>query len=122
MSVLLIALAALLLSGKFSKENPFADFFKGGDSAPNIADMLNNFTQGSSSGQNSGNILELLSNPLVIELIGKFLFNKKKEPDKEAEPTETEKDDFFKPVEKVAGIEISKELYDLYDNWYIKSN
>lgn len=32
----------------------------------------------------------------------------------------TESVEFFKPVEKVAGVEISKELYNLYDNWYIK--
>ncbi len=31
-----------------------------------------------------------------------------------------ESKEFFKPVENVAGIEISQKLYKLYDNWYIK--
>lgn len=29
--------------------------------------------------------------------------------------------DFFRPVEKVAGIEVSKELYRLYDGWYLEN-
>ena len=31
-----------------------------------------------------------------------------------------ESKDFFKPIENVAGAEISQKLYSLYDNWYIK--
>lgn len=27
---------------------------------------------------------------------------------------------FFKPVETVAGVQISEKLYHMYDNWYIK--
>ena len=31
-----------------------------------------------------------------------------------------ESKEFFRPVEKVAGAEISGKLYKLYDNWYVK--
>lgn len=103
---------------------------------------------GGNGGDKTGVILELLSNPLVLEILKNLLFKEKpKQSDeqknsddqsdnstssRQAKPTEEqevetdalvptvmEAKQFFKPVEKVAGVEISKELYDLYDNWYI---
>lgn len=38
----------------------------------------------------------------------------------DAEAFSAESKEFFKPVENVAGVEISQKLYGLYDNWYIK--
>ena len=37
-----------------------------------------------------------------------------------ADRFEAESREFFRPVEKVAGAEISGKLYKLYDNWYVK--
>ena len=41
-------------------------------------------------------------------------------PFEEKQNFSQESRDFFRPVEKVAGVEISSKLYGLYDNWYIK--
>ncbi len=56
----------------------------------------------------------LLSNPAIIEMVQQAMQNFTQKP---REPTSKE---FFKPIEKVAGNEISQKLYEIYDNWYIK--
>ena len=85
-------------------------------------------------------VMELMSNPVVAELVGKFLGN---QPTSGADEeihndgaTETEQDfnardtsaseateeseEFFRPVENIAGVEVSEKLRHLYDNWYTK--
>lgn len=92
-------------------------------------------------------LIELLSSPAILE-VAKSLFKnyapasgsdkadnrqseekktgagKKSSPisedDFKTEEATDESKQFFKPVETVAGVEISKKLYHLYDNWYLK--
>ena len=92
--------------------------------------------------------MELMSNPVVAELVGKFLGNQPTSGAGEEihndGATETEQDysvssgqdfnardtsasdateeseEFFRPVENIAGVEVSEKLRHLYDNWYTK--
>ena len=82
-------------------------------------------------------MMQLMTNPAVFELMQKFTSksenktNDEQTEEKAADKQENapfeekqnfsqESRDFFSPVEKVAGVEISSKLYGLYDNWYIK--
>lgn len=93
-------------------------------------------------------VMELMSNPVVAELVGKFLGNQPTSGAGEEihndGATETEQDysassgqdfnardtsaseateeseEFFRPVENIAGVEVSEKLRHLYDNWYTK--
>ena len=90
----------------------------------------------------------IMSNPVVAELVGKFLGNQPTSGAGEEihndGATETEQDysvssgqdfnardtsasdateeseEFFRPVENIAGVEVSEKLRHLYDNWYTK--
>ncbi len=161
MNLLLIALAALLLLGKekpreekkpdlFSEMNNFGIL---GDGAKNLVDS---FSRLNSDGDKTGAIMELISNPIIFNMVKNVLFKDKtgeadgKAADSGGQPAEDktentykegaaeqkapeapaaeqkakenseEAKDFFRPVEKVAGIEVSKDLYDLYDDWYLE--
>ena len=83
-------------------------------------------------------VMELMSNPVVAELVGKFLGNQPTsgadekihndgatEQDFNARDTSAseateESEEFFRPVENIAGVEVSEKLRHLYDNWYTK--
>ena len=82
-------------------------------------------------------MMALMTNPAMFEIIQKFTAKGDRPQDTaqdfgnfgdkaQEQPTDgkdgysAESKEFFKPVENVAGIEISQKLYKLYDNWYIK--
>lgn len=84
-------------------------------------------------------VMALMTNPAVFDIVSRFTVKndggksgKNNNDDAPADETaknagETgkreysdESKEFFRPVEKVAGAEISGKLYKLYDNWYVK--
>ncbi len=79
-------------------------------------------------------LMELITNPTVIELAKEVLHanesgephvtdvtESKVVPPNSASPQHSETP-VFEPVEKIAGIEISEKLKKLYDNWYVSSS
>ncbi len=175
--MLLLAFAAMMLLGQKQPEKKQSSFFDGigdmgifGDGAKNLMDS---FSKLNGDGDKTSIIMELISNPLVFNMLKNTLFKdktKEKENESSAPPEEpenkepihnTEKDvsnadkdestanavekadnaekqagteekfesdgdtfskeakDFFRPVEKIAGLEVSHELYKLYDGWYL---
>ena len=95
-------------------------------------------------------IMNLLTNPAIFEIMQKFVTKptqNQPQPDEEKpqqneqndtqkqeeytnhtnnensqnqQPFSTESQEFFAPIQDVADKQISKKLYALYDNWYIK--
>lgn len=76
-------------------------------------------------------VMALMTNPAVFDIVSRFAAKndggKSGKNNDDAPAGETEKREysdesreFFRPVEKVAGAEISGKLYKLYDNWYVK--
>jgi len=107
---------------------------------PHVAKL---FDKSATEDDKNSAVINLMSNPIIFELMQKFFVNQPSQEDKqpsnenqdkqthsepknENENNEIQKDfsqeskDFFKPIENVAGAEISQKLYSLYDNWYIK--
>jgi hypothetical protein len=169
MNLLLIALAAYLLffqnkpqeqpGHKTNNKNMFSNM-EGmfGDGAKNLMDS---FSKLNIDGDKTGAIMDLLSNPIVFNIVKSVLFKDKpteaaadcnnvakedtpmksedmlesiakefkaaqaKKCQEKPEKTENERTpsleavDFFAPVERVCGIEISQDLYHLYDDWYL---
>ncbi|HRX14589.1 MAG TPA: hypothetical protein P5087_06220 [Eubacteriales bacterium] len=189
MEMLLLAFAAMMLLGQKQTEKKQSNFFDGigdlgilGDGAKNLMDS---FTKLNGDGDKTSVIMELISNPLVFNLLKNSLFkDKSKETSTDEKPsteekaseyapseetnkadtihkeeedvsyeqkikdaanavkksditqkqTETEEEfksygetfseeakEFFRPIEKIAGLEVSKELYKLYDGWYLRN-
>ncbi|MEG2027247.1 MAG: hypothetical protein RR062_05960 [Clostridia bacterium] len=159
MNILLLALAFLFLNKKGGGFNmPDLNLFN-----DNTNNVLSSFSKATSGKLNLTTILELLSNPIVLKVLGGILGSKfggfdggSKDEDKQSATKEEkvkekpisptsksqnsqenevriEKDqpfasedftqeskDFFAPVKDIAGVQVSQELYKLYDNWYIK--
>ena len=184
-----MAFAAMMLLGQKQTEKKQSNFFDGigdlgilGDGAKNLMDS---FTKLNGDGDKTSVIMELISNPLVFNLLKNSLFkDKSKETSTDEKPsteekaseyapseetnkadtihkeeedvsyeqkikdaanavkksditqkqTETEEEfksygetfseeakEFFRPIEKIAGLEVSKELYKLYDGWYLRN-
>ena len=91
-------------------------------------------------------IMNLLTNPAIFEIMQKFVTKptqnqqektqtseqkedpKQEQKDKqinketmpEPQPFSAESQEFFAPIQEVADKQISKKLYALYDNWYVK--
>lgn len=68
-------------------------------------------------------LLQVISNPTVASFASTLL--NKKQPNKNDEGYEFEKSsatsqEFFRPIDNIAGIEIKHKLYLFYDNWYVK--
>lgn len=117
-------------------------------SNPDAIGMLTSFAKLSdkttTTAEKTSALIEMLSSPVIFE-VAKSLFksaaetaastsantstatketadNIKKAPENfSATDISDESKQFFKPVETVAGVEISKKLYHLYDNWYLKN-
>lgn len=66
----------------------------------------------------TGSLWSVLSNPEVISMLSSLFVKKENSYDNNYSK---ESQDFFKNVENVAGKEVSKKLYHLYDNWYTKT-
>lgn len=172
----MLAFAAMMLLGQKQPEKKQNSFFDGigdmgilGDGAKNL---MNSFSKLNGDGDKTSVIMELISNPLVFNMLKNTLFKdktKEKESDSSAPPEQTDSEtvhnkgkdvsnadkdeqtanaveksdnaekqadtkqkfesdgetfseeakDFFRPVEKIAGLEVSQELYRLYDGWYL---
>lgn len=126
---------------------------KSGDS-DNVIDMeniqntvgaINSFNKlGGKDTDKMSVVFELMSNPVVAELVGKFLGKQPANEETEVhndtsgggqdfsesfapqetpttEDTANESEELFRPVENIAGVEVSEKLRHLYDNWYTKS-
>lgn len=89
------------------------------------------FDKNASEEDKNAAMMALMTNPAVFEIMQKFTSKKDDGQDvaqdfgensQQENSTEfsAESKEFFKPVENVAGVEISQKLYKLYDNWYIK--
>lgn len=133
---------------------------KSGDS-DNVIDMeniqntvgaINSFNKlGGKDTDKMSVVFELMSNPVVAELVGKFLGKQPANEETEVhndtsgggqdfsaasaqdfsesfapqetpatEDTANESEELFRPVENIAGVEVSEKLRHLYDNWYTK--
>lgn len=130
-SVALLLAGVLLLSNK-------------SDSMPNISGLLNDNARSvmdsvgklsdpnASKEQRTGALLQMITNPTVMEMAEKlFSGNSAKSTDSTPPQDQDvnsegynlgkysdESREFFRPIEKVAGKEISHKLYSLYDNRY----
>lgn len=134
-----VGTVALLLAGVLLLSNK-------SDSMPNISGLLNDNARSvmdsvgklsdpnASKEQRTGALLEMMTNPTVMEMAEK-LFSGNSAGAKSTESTPREDQDvnsegynlgrysdesreFFRPIEKVAGKEVSHKLYSLYDNRY----
>ena len=91
-------------------------------------------------------IMTLLTNPVIFEIVQKFAtknqnsyeqnnqpqneekteqkqeehHNKQEEKNEKQQTFSEESKEFFSPISDVADKQISKKLYALYDNWYVK--
>ena len=111
---------------------------------PNLAKL---FDKNSTDQDKNTAIMTLLTNPVIFEIVQKFTGKNQnetqqqndetqKQEDKKQEESVKQKDcneeykkqqtfsdeskEFFAPIKDVADKQISKKLYSLYDNWYIK--
>lgn len=130
-SVALLLAGVLLLSNK-------------SDSMPNISGLLNDNARSvvdsvgklsdpnASKEQRTGALLEMITNPTVMEMAEKLFSGNGAKGTVSTPPQDQdvnsegynlgrysdESREFFRPIEKVAGKEISHKLYSLYDNRY----
>ena len=155
MNFLPIMIGVLLIS-MFSDKNGGAkkniekDNLLDVENIQNTIGAINSFNKlGVKDADKMGVVLELMSNPVVAELMEKFLGKSQSESgqnlrDDESENEQSfsqneqkeffentfsqepsdedssETDDLFKPVENIAGVEVSAKLKHLYNNWYTK--
>lgn len=128
---------ALLLAGVLMLSNK-------SDSMPNISGLLNDNARSvvdsvgklsdpnASKEQRTGALLEMITNPTVMEMAEKLFSGNGAKCTDSTPPQDQdvnnegynlgrysdESREFFRPIEKVAGKEISHKLYSLYDNRY----
>lgn len=104
-------------------------------SNPETLGVLASLTKlGSNNADTTKALMEIISNPAIMSIFTGLLNNRtEKAPDIKDAPSQHDglnvnKEakfsdkavNHFKPVETVAGAQISEKLYNLYDNWYIK--
>ena len=69
-------------------------------------------------------VMELMSNPVVAtETEQDYTASSEQDfnaRDTSASEATEESEEFFRPVENIAGVEVSEKLRHLYDNWYTK--
>lgn len=133
---------------KKNKSENFIDM----ENIQNTVGAINSFNKlGAKEGDTMSVVFELMSNPVVAELVGKFLgkqaprasttddvhnnsnenngFDFAAAADEAPSPAgetsapaeSSEAEEFFEPVENIAGVEVSEKLKHLYDNWYTKN-
>lgn len=130
-TVMLLLLAWQMLSGGKKQNAPkksLSDLFN--DDTKNIFDCVEKLTDKEASKEDkTGAIFQMMTNPAVMDLAGKFF--SKKEEEKKEEPLQNEEGynfeqpsadsrEFFRPIENIADAEVKHRLYRFYDNWYVK--
>lgn len=133
MDLLPLALGFLLLNGLGKKNNDktadLGNIFSNADAMSLIPQVGKLLDKNATQDEKNTAMTSLLTNPAVFDIMSKLAPKEQKqepanEPPRPAEEKQkefsSESRDFFRPVEKVAGVEISHKLYGLYDNWYIK--
>ena len=147
---LLPLLLGFALLGSFNKQNKQQAFDLSQIlSNPDLANLLPHiaklFDKNAKEEDKNFAIMNLLTNPAIFEIVQKFVA---KNPEKNtAQPQQNqsqenqsqenqqqehheqandntnfsvESQEFFAPIQEVADKQISKKLYALYDNWYVK--
>ena len=111
-------------------------------SNPDIANLLPHvaklFDKTANEEDKNFAIMNLLTNPAIFEIMQKFSTTQQKTTQQNDDNTKEtvdlskendnqpkqefsdESKEFFAPIQEVAGKQISKKLYALYDNWYVK--
>lgn len=143
MNLLPLLLGFLLIKGFGKKDAPkggadsLGSLFSNPDAMSMLPHVAKLFDSSATEQEKNDAMMALMTNPAVFDLVSKFTSRDKSGDEKHSsEPTDEKPDapkggksddgfsgesrEFFRPVEKVAGVEISSKLYKLYDNWYIK--
>lgn len=130
-TVALLLAGALLLSNKSNSMPNISGLLN--DNARSVMDSVGKLSDpNASKEQRTGALLEMMTNPTVMEMAEK-LFSGSSAKSADSTPKEDqdvnsegynlgrysdESREFFRPIEKVAGKEVSHKLYSLYDNRY----
>lgn len=133
---LLPLLLGFVLLGSFNKRNKQQAFDLSQIlSNPDVTNLLPHvaklFDKNATEEDKNFAMINLLTNPAVFEIMQKFSTTQQKPEqqnddstkEKEDEPKQdfsAESQEFFAPIQEVADKQISKKLYALYDNWYVK--
>ena len=145
---LLPLLIGIVLIGSFNKQNKkqtgfdLSQIISNPDVLSLLPDIAKFFDKNATEEDKNTALMSLLANPVVFEIMQKFSKKNQEPAPEQQEKQQQNKDEnsrqkqndgnktqqtfsdeskeFFAPIKDVADNQISKKLYSLYDNWYIK--
>ena len=105
------------------------------DDTKNILDSLGKISSKESSGDDKlGAIIQMISNPTVMNLAQNLFSGNKNNAQKQEKERDTfsneegysfekpsaSSQEFFRPIDNIADAEVKSKLYWFYDNWYVQ--
>ena len=132
-TVALLLLAWQLFGSQSTKKRDVTDYLSA--DTKSILDCVSQLSSQNSTGNDKmGAILQMMSNPMLADVVGK-MFGSGNSAEKPADAPEqgdfandegykfqqpsVASQEFFKPIENIADAEVKNKLYRIYEDWYV---